>query len=301
MKRLTCSVIIPTRNRLSDLLACLTSIQQQTVHPDELIIIDASDIPLENQEAYKCLLQNFTGATRVYYEHTPNPGLPFQRNRAMRHASGDIFYFFDDDVILESRYLEHMQKIFAIKPAYVGGMGAVTNIPPQKKSLFWGMKKFFGLQRIYASGGFAWSGMPLHAYGTSTFKEVRVLGGCCMAFRQSVCQRNFFDEKLGRYAYMEDADFSWRVSREKKLFYNPHARLAHMVSQQARDPLVDIRAQYIKNYSYLFFKNIYRTRRIKILAYCWTIFGLFVEALLMRNGAYVRGYCRGLWEFLRKK
>ena len=237
----------------------------------------------------------------MQYVHTPIPGLPYQRNVAISLATTDILYFFDDDVILEPPYLAQMQKIFAIKPSYAGGMGAVTNIPPLKKNVFWGVKRVFGLQQIYQMGGFTWSGMPLHTYGQETFKEVQVLGGCCMAFRADVFKKHLFDEKLGRYAYMEDADFSWRVSRDKKLFYNPHARLAHMVSPQARDRIVDTRALYIKNYSYLFFKNVYKTRRIKILAYGWTVIGLFIEALLLRNGAYLKGYSKGLIHCLCRK
>ncbi len=303
MKRLTAGVIIPTRNRLSDLLVCLDSIRQQTVLPDELIIVDASDDPICQQGAYQKFLGAFEaqkkGSSCVHYVHTTKPGLPLQRNKAIEMATTDILYFFDDDVILEPAYLEQMQKIFAIKPSYGGGMGAVTNITPKQKNLFWVVKRMFGLQQIYQSGGFTWSGMPLHAYGMQKFQEVHVLGGCCMAFRTEVCKRQMFDEKLGRYAYMEDADFSWRVSRERKLFYNPRAKLAHMVSPQARDKIVDTRALYIKNYSYLFFKNVYKTRRLKVLAYYWTVLGLFVEACLLCNGAYLKGYSKGLVQYVR--
>lgn len=305
MKRLTAGVIIPTRNRLSDLLVCLNSIAQQTVLPDELIIVDASDTPVCQQAAYQEFLRRYEARkqerTCVQYAHVAVPGLPVQRNKAIEMATADILYFFDDDVILASNYLAQMQKIFAIRPSYGGGMGSVTNISPLKKNVFWAAKKVFGLQQIYQTGGFTWSGMPLHAYGSEKFQEVKVLGGCCMAFRADVLKKHVFDEKLGRYAYMEDADFSWRVSREKKLFYNPHARLAHMVSPQARDKIVDTRALYIKNYSYLFFKNVYKTRRIKILAYYWTVLGLFVEACLLRNGAYLKGYSKGLLQYMRGK
>ena len=126
------------------------------------------------------------------------------------------------------------------------------------------------------------------------FKDVQVLGGCCMAYRSWVFKKHLFDEALERYAYMEDCDFSRRVSYDYPLFFNPEAKLRHLGSPVARDKVIDNRAMYIKNYRYLFFKNFYPKNKWKIVAYWWSIVGLFVQALVMWNMDYIKGYWKGL-------
>ena len=102
----TNSVIICTRNRLKDLLVALQSICMQTVLPDEIIIVDSSDIAISKENFPKI---------NLIYKHT-SPGLTKQRNEAIDLASGEILYFFDDDVELEPNYIEEMQKIFEKNP-----------------------------------------------------------------------------------------------------------------------------------------------------------------------------------------
>lgn len=283
------SVIICTRNRAGDLARCLNSLARQSAHPDEIIIIDSSDEPLSsNQQEQLRLL-----SASVIYKHTA-PGLTFQRNVGLSCARGDIVYFFDDDVILEPNYLKEMNAVFAEHPEFIGGMGYVTGVEAKKNNLYRFIQYCFLLQRDNASGYFTLSGMPTHAYGTDQFKQVEVLGGCCMAYRASVLKKHRFDEHLKRYGYMEDCDFSWRASRDGKLFYNPAARLAHLQSPLDRDHVVDNKAMFIKNYSYLFFKNIYPYNKLKIFAYGWSVIGLFVQALIFRRFADMRGYFKGL-------
>lgn len=298
MEKITSSVIICTRNRKDDLLKCLVSLSQQTQAPDELIIVDSSDNSLENQEQFKSQFSAMSFPySKLVYRHT-SPGLTYQRNVGATFATQDVLYYFDDDTELETDYLERMNTIFAQHSEFAGGMGCVTNMPSElKKNWFWYMRKLFLLPLDYSDGTFTLSGMPTQVHGTNTFRNVEVLGGCCMAYRAWVLKKHQFDETLKRYGYMEDCDFSRRVSYDAPLFYNPAARLQHFASPVSRDAMIDNRAMFIKNYSYLFFKNFYPRNRFKILAYAWSVTGLFVEALLTRNMNSIKGYGRGLKEY----
>ena len=100
---------------------------------------------------------------------------------------------------------------------------------------------------------------------------------------------------------MEDCDFSRRVSYKYPLFFNSSAYLCHYASPVARDAVEKNRAMYIHNYTYLFFKNVYPHNRIKLVCYLWSVLGLFVEALLLRNYQYIQGYVRGLKLYSIKK
>lgn len=292
--QMTNSVIVCTRNRPHDVQRCLLSLSKQTVPPTELIIVDSSDEPLQH---HALLTDTFNAATfphsTLIYQHT-KPGLTYQRNVGINLARGEIIYFFDDDVILAHDYLQEMEHVFITHPFYAGGMGSITNMPPKKQSFNRALRHLFFLQRDYASGNFTPSGMPTHAYGSTTFKNVEVLGGCCMAFRATTFACHRFDETLSRYAYMEDADISHRICQESSLFFNPRAQLEHHNSPIARDAVVANRAMFIRNYRYLFFKNIYPKNRLKIIAYYWSIVGLFVEAAYTRNVPALKGYWQGL-------
>ncbi len=288
------TVIICTRNRIKDVTTCLASLAVQKDPAQELIIVDSSDTAIDcDPDFQKQFCKNIFPNTELHYVHT-KPGLTYQRNVGIKHARGDIIYFFDDDVILDKTYLHEMNKIFLEHPKYVGGMGTIRNI---KKDVSWKYQLFrrlFLLSREQSSGMFTWSGMPTHPYGTETFRPVEVLGGCCMAFRKDTLAYHKFDEQFQGYCYMEDCDISRRIAYERPLFFNPKARLQHLESPMARDRIVDNSAMFVRNYRHLFFKNFYRKNRLRIFAYYWSVCGLFVEALLLRDWQRVRGYWRGL-------
>lgn len=296
---LTSSVILCTRNRYDDLMRCLTSLKYQTTPPTEIIIIDSSTQPLTTHQPFILLFtaEHFPHS-HLIYKHTER-GLTFQRNQGVACARGDILYFFDDDVILSPTYIEKMNHSFFMHPTYGGGMGTVTDIPftaPfSPKKLF---KKLFLLQHNEASGCFTSSGMPTHPYNTLHWKQVEVLGGCCMAYRSWIFKKELFDEKLRYYGYMEDCDFSKRASMHCPLFFNPEAALEHHNSPVSRDSRTENRAMFIANYGYLFFKNFYPDNKLRILAYCWSMKGLLLEALIFfmvrRKVDYLKGYFKGL-------
>ncbi len=294
MPKLTNTVILCTRNRLADIQQCLPSLAQQTLAPEKLIIIDSSDEPIINTESFTSIFNNkMFPNTHLIYKHT-KPGLPYQRNVGVSLSSGDIIYFFDDDVLLQKNYLEQMHQVFTQNPAYGGGMGSVLDVPAKQNNIDRFIRNIFLLQRDHAAGMFTWSGMPTHAYGTSEFKTVQVLGGCCMAYRSFVFDKHQFDEQLNGYAYMEDCDMSARVAQDYQLFFNPIAQLTHTHSPISRDSLVKNKAMYIRNYRYLFFKNFYSNNRLKIVAYYWSILGLFIQALFLRDKKVIQGYLKGL-------
>lgn len=305
INRLTMSVIICTRNRLDCISECLASIAEQTAFPNELIIVDSSDIPLIAQEQFTSFFthENYPH-TKLFYRHT-RVGLTHQRNIGIDLAHSDIIYFFDDDTVLEHNYLKEMQRIFAGHPKYAGGTGYITNISPYKQTFRYFVRTFFLIQRNYTLGHFTSSGMPTHAYGTDQFKEVQTMSGCCSAYRSCIFTKHRFDENLKRYAYMEDCDLSKRVSNHHKLFYNPFARIAHNQSPLSRERLIDFRAMFSNYYTYLFFKNFYPENKIRIIAYLWSMLGLLIEALYstvtQRNTAYIRGYWQGIYSYIREQ
>jgi len=113
--------VVPTKDRPDDLRRMLKSIQAQSVHPDQLIIVDGSTVPMEN------LSEEFPDLTVEYVRVYP-PSLSRQRNAGMERLSASITLagYLDDDLVLEEGALEAMLSYWEQAGADVGG--AVFNI-----------------------------------------------------------------------------------------------------------------------------------------------------------------------------
>jgi GT2 family glycosyltransferase len=268
--------------------------------PEEIIIVDSSDIPVNTSSWFSQLCAPL--ASRVQYYHTA-PGLTRQRNDGARHATGDIIHFIDDDVVLEADYLKALHITFSRYTTCVGGMGTIVPIPQSGSLLFRIFRIIFLLPRDHASGKCTLSGMPTFSYGTAHFKYVEVLGGCCMSFRRYYFLKEMADEVLHGYCCMEDCDLSFRMRRWGKLFYQPQARHNHYNSPQARDTVRQSRAMFLRNAIYLFFKNWYTWWRVPF--FIWSVIGIFFEAVVTRNWRALCGYydalrhIRIVWSMLR--
>jgi GT2 family glycosyltransferase len=298
------SVVVCTRNRLNEVLRFCDSLYRQTELPDEFLLIDSSDTPMERDSVLNGYLRD--DKIKLIYVHRMC-GLTAARNAAVKKASGDVLYFFDDDVILEPAYLQVMNATYAHHPEYMGGMGAITGVPRSSlysitNDLF---RRFFLLQHEKGNGKFYRSGLPQHPYGTDKFLEVEVLGGCAMSYRKELFGEFAFDESMFGYSYMEDDDFSRKVSYKHKLFFNSAARLEHRHGIGGRaDNIVQNRKMFMTNYRYVFFKNFYSKSRWNLIFHWWAMAGLFLMPFIFSPSIAVKvtkGYIEGNREFNRKR
>jgi GT2 family glycosyltransferase len=284
------SIIICTKDRPDDLRNFINSLHQQTFLPIELIIIDASE---ENRT--KSLLSGYIDNSlyEVKYIRT-SPGLTRQRNIGIQVSQGQYVFFFDDDVVLDKRYIETIIATFKrFKDCNVGGIsGRITNIKIDRSFLDSIFKKLFLLTE-YGKGKLKFSGFPAHR-NDERLALVEVLSGCCMAFERKIFTKYMFDEKLTGYSYMEDVDFTYRVSREFNLIYQPEAKLKHYASTYKTNDTRQLRRMLAQNHLYLFKKNLPKTLpRI-------TAFGLSLAGLILYNSLLLRDFraCKGILESL---
>ncbi len=288
---LTLSVIICTRNRYQDTLRCLDSLARQTQPADEILIVDSSDDDYLGPIVSALFPHTFPDC-RVLHSAK---GLPRQRNIGIRNSRGDIVLFLDDDVILEPDCLAHLMTVFTTDTAqhYGGGMGLITG-----NQAATGFTRF--LQRLFflgengGDGRFKPSGFPSLPHGQKTFMEIETLSGCDMAFRRSVVEKFVFDENLTDYAYMEDDDYAYRVSRHQALFYTPDARLEHRVSTQSRMSNRRSQRMLVRNHRYLFRKN-FPHHPANIAAHLVSLWGLIVTRILQGDIYGMVGACEGLF------
>lgn len=95
------TVVIPTHNRPQLLPETLKSVAQQTLRPDEVIVVDeASDPPIDEQ----ALNGQFDLNIRVARNDAPH-GLAWARNQGAELAQGEIVAHLDDDDLFAAETL----------------------------------------------------------------------------------------------------------------------------------------------------------------------------------------------------
>ena len=296
------SVVIPTKNRFHDIIKCIESILVQTSLPDEIVIVDASD----TRDLKSEIEHQFFEKIKITYIHS-KPGTNLQRNIGIGRSCGDIVFFLDDDVILDKEFVKEIVNVFENdKEKTIGGVcGDPINIKNQK-AISKILDDIFFLSES-GNAKFRLSGFPTYLYGTNKIANVEFLPSGMTAFRREVLNDFTWDENLAGpsgYCYMDDIDFSFRVSRKYKNVYTPHAKAIHKSSPVARDKIYDTKKLLIKNHYYLFKKNFPQTIKHKF-AFYMSIMGLFLVEILgmvvhLRNTDGLKGLKDGLLEIKRK-
>lgn len=102
MKTVPISIVIPTRNRVESLTRTLHSLARQTVMVHEILIVDASDQPLEKNQ----IVVDFGSADLQII--TSEASVCKQRNIGVERSSSDFIFLLDDDLTLSPDYLEKL-------------------------------------------------------------------------------------------------------------------------------------------------------------------------------------------------
>ena len=118
--------------RPQSVLQLLQSVQQQTVYPNEILIIDGST----NQETELLLEENQFQHLHYFAVPPDQRGLTKQRNygiervgisRDLSHNQIEIVCFLDDDTVLESNYFEEIIRTFKENQEITGVGGVAIN------------------------------------------------------------------------------------------------------------------------------------------------------------------------------
>jgi GT2 family glycosyltransferase len=263
--------------------------------PDELIIVDSSD-----DTAIKDFMITNNFPFKGHYFHA-GPGLTHARNIGIQKSSGDILFFFDDDVELEPNYIFYVEKIFKNdEKAEIGAVGGrILNDTPKKITtpyLFVKRKVFNAIRYIFllsklGNGRFRFSGMPTQPHALNVSGYIECLSGGCMAFRSEVFEKVHFDENLIGYGHVEDADISKQVlTAGYKIYYEALAALNHYPSLQDRPDAKKLAELTVINYAYFFRKHWPQTWLRKV-SFWWTLAGL---CLVFLPGAGWQGVLGGI-------
>lgn len=277
-------VIIPTRNRRYDLLACLRTLASQSRMPNEVIIVDAStDLCGDEEQAYATA----TVPVPLRYVRALRAGASSQRNQGLSLADHDTTHvlFLDDDVALAERYCEALLTTFADKPDAVGIGGWITNpqVPPFGRAFFWFLRLFL----IYGAtpGGVLPSGFntPMFVAQPHHPFQTECLEGGNMCIRFEYVRDLHFDERYERfagYAYSEDLDFTYELRKRGSLWVTPYAQMEHRVSPAARARELRFGICQVFNRA-LFVRKHFGSGIYHWLCFLWSMIGIMLLNIAM--------------------
>jgi GT2 family glycosyltransferase len=200
------SVIIATKGRAPVVKETIENILQQDSQVDEIIVsaTHASDVDgLNNSGKIKSIFGSV--------------GLTVQRNAAIHSLDPKctIVTFLDDDVELAPNYFQVLSNFFQYRPDII----AVGGNP-----------QIDGCTRSEAQKCLA----IIDENQESKEWLVKSLYGCNMSFRRDVIERVQFDEKLRLYGWLEDYDFSVRVSNKGPIVVLSDLKLCHLRTPTGR-------------------------------------------------------------------
>ncbi len=226
----------------------LETVQQQTVLPDEILIIDGSIDDATELRLRESEIQNLH-----YYNVPPQyRGLTKQRNYGINRvdASMDIVAFLDDDTILTINYFKHLKQAFLELPdaAGIGGIAVNENRWQKKTATHYPKNYYFELDgyvvkessrnvlrnKLGIASNELPGKMPQFSHGrtfsyplTGKNYPVDLLVGMSMAFRKHVVDHIRFSKYFEGYGLYEDADFAIRALQFGQNYLATNVQLEH--------------------------------------------------------------------------
>lgn len=256
IKDIKLSIMIITKDRMDSLINTLESLKTQTKKPYEVIIVDSSEIPLEEFiETYKDLLP-------IRYMYQPQSGFGIARNSAMRLAKGDVVATIDDDAIAAHSWCEEIITIHKQNPSVVAVQGKIICSPSYSLIAF---VEQLRLDRWFLNSLDGRGNVKAISTKNASFKKA-VLKKLGISFT-----KNPF---LGMYGG-EDVQIERQISSfGRPILYGPSIIVYH---NERRNLFSYLSQQYRKGHArgFLEYGKVYKRKREKIASHI----GAFFEVL----------------------
>ena len=294
---MTFSFVIPTKNRLEELKTIFNSILSQTLHPNQVIVIDQSEPSNLDIKYFKEIIAP-TNINLLYIHDQSIKGLVNAKSASLKYNECDIISFFDDDIVLRPNYLFEISKAFKNYKLIMGANGIIIN-RPQINNLNNFIFNFFHI------GLFRDNRQSIsNETNDSSLLPVNTLSGGLSSWRKEVFDKVKFDIENNFHAY-EDKEFSIRVGRAfpNQMYIVPSAKLYHYHSAGNRQSLLKRTMTDVVEVIMLFKKNgdfSYFGFDLLML-----LFGLFLNSILLSfkylNSNFLLNYFKGIKEGVKRK
>ncbi len=272
-KLMSFGVVIPTKNRLNDLLCAVRSVINQSREPDELIVIDQSVTNIAEGRIIE-ILKDFPSIKLRYILNSNLTGLTAAKNLAVKIAESAILIFIDDDIVLDSDFLRVLEKTYMHHPE-LAGVGGVVRLPQHRQIFLRNL-----IAPIFQIGPF-YDTRNLLQYGYKANADVipvAVLSGGLSSLKKEIFTYELFNEELHGASPIEDMDFFLRASRRFKFALATKATALHNVSPISRAGLRCAFERKAAGFVYIYKKYIPKTF-FNFFAFFLKKAGILIDAL----------------------
>lgn len=295
---MTFSVVIPTKNRPVELKTLFNSIINQNRMPDQVIVIDQSEI--KNVIKKNILLQAKKHNIDITYIHDSKiTGLVQAKIASIPFNRCDYISFFDDDVVLDKDYFYFVEKTFLQNKEMVGVNGLIVNL--SKQNFF--KRLLFKLTHFGLFSDDRQSTIRFLKSNDLKFKRVNTLSGGISTWKKEVFEVVFFDNNNLFHAY-EDKEFSIRVEKifPNSMFILSDAKLFHYHSKGNRQTVLNRTQKDIFEILVLFKKN--GSFKYLGLDLIMILLGLFTKSIFIsikyRDIDYFLSFFKGFYNGYKK-
>lgn len=250
------SIIICTRNRsslLNKLLDCFKQQNREMLSQSEILIVDN-----DSCDDTKKIVDKFKNESglEVKYFLEKNIGSSYPRNTGAKFAQGEYFLFLDDDVVLESDFLENVFKaIKEFNQFEIIGFRVLLEWNNIDKPYWFNFNPVLGFNFSLTPSIF-----PLHDLGNAPIEYPNKItrnpiSAAFLIKKDAFNVVGFFREDLGinKTGLSEDFEFfAYAISRKLKAIYCPYVTVMH--------PVYDTRLSinYIHGWYFKLGKSLYR-------------------------------------------
>lgn len=224
---LSYSVVIATYHRAEPLRRVLESLAIQTLLPQKVVIVDAS----EGHET-EAVAASFSNRLQIDYLHSQPPSSAMQRNIGMDRCESPLVVFVDDDSTVAPATLELLHSVFVERGDEIGGVSARVEGQSHRQPrglLWWYYRMQAGYNHPHYGGklfGPAINCIPCYDLADTELIFAQWLPSTCVMFRTDYVKRERFPEFSG-YSFMEDVHLSARIAKTHQLYFHSAAWIRH--------------------------------------------------------------------------
>lgn len=221
------AVVLPTCNRPKSVQSILDNLNNQTLKPSLVIVVDSSDSDEIGNEVKKW--------SNVKYIHSKLKSAAYQRNLGMReiverHRYCEYISFVDDDIRIANSYLESLSSRLEKNDSIVGISGVAESENRFGKSRDHSDWIKHRIRICPKDGKIDSFVINWPVLSSDELTECTWLIGCSMWRLETLRKENrWFEADFTRQSLFEDAIFSHRVSHKYKLVVDPDIRFQHLL------------------------------------------------------------------------
>jgi len=274
MKETKFGILIATRNRLLSLHKLVDSITKLVDKPELIVISYSGENPYEKIKEFEHLL-------RIICIENRKPGQVLQKKIGLKYFGKDVDWimFCDDDLVLDPNCISIMFNVISQHKNFTAIGGAGFSLGQQtrnKQSIF---EKY--VRHIFNMSVFPPGIVRSNGYNTNYIYESSIIEtvwlNSASIWRRDIAKSYDVHLEDVTHALGEDLIFSYGVSRNHTLIYNPYSCI--QLQDNSNSKISDSQLRFEQLYHGLYFVLLFKD--LSRLGYLWICFGKTVKFLII--------------------